>query len=169
MKKKVLIGLLAFALMLIFQASFYPAEAKTIDYQSPAFKAVASQFECDCGCGENMFDCDPSTCEVSTQFKKDIVNMMNKGWSKDKIRNYYVSIYGQSILAAPEKSGFGLTAWILPFVALGVAALVVLFVIRKWVKRNGTGESLITNESQEDEVENEILSSIIEEERKKYL
>ena len=42
--------------------------------------------------------------------------MMNKGWDKDKIENYYVNQYGEEILTAPERSGFSLVAWILPFV-----------------------------------------------------
>jgi cytochrome c-type biogenesis protein CcmH len=169
MKKKIYISLTVFVLMFIFLASLYPAEAQTYTNSSPAFKTIASQFQCNCGCGENMYECDPSTCDVSKQFKSDLLKMMNKGWSNQKIRNYYINIYGESILSAPEKSGFSLTAWVLPFVALGAATIIVVLVIRKWVKKNNTGESVSANENDEDEVENEILSSIIEEERKKYL
>jgi cytochrome c-type biogenesis protein CcmH len=167
LKNKIYISLLV--LLFIFQGSFLQVEAKTIDYKSAEFKAVASQFECSCGCGQDHYECDPNTCEVTAQFKKDIATMMNKGWDKDKIRNYYVSIYGESILTAPEKSGFSLTAWILPFVALAVAAAIIFFVIRKWVKNKTPDEDVIANDNEEDDVEREILSSIIEEERKKYL
>jgi cytochrome c-type biogenesis protein CcmH len=95
--------------------------------------------------------------------------MMNKGWDKDKIRDYYVKIYGESILTAPKKSGFSLTAWVLPFVALGAGAVALLFVTRKWVKKKDTDELVTEHKSNEDEIEEEILSSIIDEERKKYL
>lgn len=159
--------LLVFAF--IFQASFLTAEAKEIDYKSPEFKAVASQFNCTCGCGQDHYECDPSTCSLTKQFKKDLVAMMNKGWDKDKIRDYYVKIYGESILTAPVKSGFSLTAWVLPFVALGAAAIALLFVTRKWVKKKDTDELVTEHKSNEDEIEEEILSSIIDEERKKYL
>jgi cytochrome c-type biogenesis protein CcmH len=167
LKSKLTVALLA--LLFIFQGSFLHAEAKTIDYKSAEFKAVASQFACTCGCGQDHFECDPNTCNLTKNFKKDLVNMMNKGWDKDKIRNYYVKIYGESILTAPEKSGFSLTAWILPFVALGVAAAAIFFVIRKWVKRKGTDDSDTETTNEENDVESEILSSIIDEERKKYL
>lgn len=167
MSKKFMIGLLL--LLFIFQGSFIRADAKTIDYKSAEFKAVASQFACTCGCGQDHFECDPNTCSLTKAFKKDLVGMMDKGWDKDKIRKYYVNIYGEEILTAPEKSGFSLTAWILPFVALGIAALAIFFVIRKWVKKTGTNEPIIENDNEEDDIEREILSSIIEEERKKYL
>ena len=48
-KTKVFMGLLV--LLFIFQGSFLQVEAKTIDYKSAEFKAVASQFACTCGCG----------------------------------------------------------------------------------------------------------------------
>jgi cytochrome c-type biogenesis protein CcmH len=167
MKKKYYFGLLIMAFF--FQASFIHAEAKQIDYKSAAFKAVASQFSCTCGCGQDHYECDPNTCSLTKQFKKDLVGMMNKGWDKDKIRAYYVNIYGESILTAPEKSGFSLTAWVLPFVVLGLAAIALFFVIRKWVKKKGVSEPILVNENTKDEVEEEILSSMIDEERKKYL
>lgn len=167
MKRKFSIVLLMVGL--IFQASFFPAEARQIDYKSPEFKAVASQFICTCGCGQDHYECDPNTCSLTKSFKQDLVKMMNKGWDKDKIRNYYVKIYGESILTAPEKSGFSLTAWVLPFVVLGLAAVSIFFIIRKWVKRKGTEELSLENEIKRDDIEGEILSSIIDEERKKYL
>lgn len=167
MKNKLCIGLLV--LLFFSLGLYYPASAKQIDYKSAEFKAVASQFECTCGCGQDHYECDPNTCSLTKAFKKDLVTMMNKGWDKDKIRKYYVSIYGEEILTAPEKSGFSLTAWVLPFVALGGAAIAVFFVIRKWVKKKGTDELVSEDDSNKKDVESEILSSIIDEERKKYL
>jgi len=166
-KNKFYFGLLIVAF--IFQASFFSVEAKEFDYKSAEFKAVASQFACTCGCGQDHYECDPNTCSLTKDFKKDLVGMMNKGWDKDKIRAYYVNIYGEEILTAPEKSGFSLTAWILPFVALGAAAIGIFIVIRKWVKKKETDEPVIGSISEEDEIEGEILSSMIDEERKKYL
>ncbi len=167
MKKKIIFRLLLAAF--IFQVSFFHVEAKEFDYKSAEFKAVASQFACTCGCGQDHFECDSNTCSLTKDFKKDLVDMMNKGWDKDKIRKYYVNIYGEEILTSPEKSGFSLTAWILPFAVLAVAAAGIYFVIRKWVKRKRTDEPAAEHQNSEDEVEDEILSSIIDEERKKYL
>lgn len=167
MNRKFYFGFLLVAI--IFQASFFTAEARQIDYKSAEFKAVASQFACTCGCGQDHFECDPNTCSLTKDFKKDLVEMMNKGWDKDKIRQYYVNIYGEEILTAPEKSGFSLTAWVLPFVVLAAAAVAIFVLIRKWVKKKETVEPEPVSMSSEEEIEGEILSSIIDEERKKYL
>ncbi|MEH7120535.1 cytochrome c-type biogenesis protein [Neobacillus vireti] len=167
MRIRLYLGLLL--ILIIFQGSFIRAEAKEIDYKSAEFKAVAQQFACTCGCGQDHYECDPNTCNLTTEFKKDLVEMMNKGWDKDKIRQYYVNIYGEEILTSPEKSGFSLTAWVLPFVVLGFAAAAVFIIIRKWVKKNGNNVLLTEYQSTDDEVEEEILSSMIDEERKKYL
>lgn len=165
-KNKILLGVLV--LILALQWSFIHAEAKQIDYKSAEFKAVASQFSCTCGCGQDHFECDPNTCNLTKEFKKDLVGMMNKGMDKDQIRDYYVKIYGEEILTAPEKSGFSLAAWILPFAAIIGAGAALFFILRKWVKKKGeTGPSL-EDQNKKDELENEILSSIIDEERKKY-
>lgn len=167
MKTKFFTGLLILAF--IFQGSFLRVEAKEFDYKSPEFKAVAQQFACTCGCGQDHYECDPNTCNLTTEFKADLVEMMNKGWDKDKIREYYVNIYGEEILTSPEKKGFSLTAWVLPFAALGGAGAGLFFIIRKWVKRRGPEETVIETQELEEEIESEILSSIIDEERKKYL
>lgn len=140
------------------------------DYKSAEFKAVASQFKCTCGCGQDHYECDPSTCNLTTQWKADLVDMMNKGMDKDEIRKYYVKIYGEEILTAPEKNGFSLTAWVTPFVVLAGAGLGVFLVIRKWVRRKNNEESSLNMDEDliKDETENEILQSMIDEERKKF-
>ena len=167
MKNKIYIGLLLISFIL--QASNFQVQAKEFDYKSKEFEAAASQFMCTCGCGQDHFECDPKTCNLTIGFKEDIVEMMNKGWDKDKIREYYVNIYGEEILTAPEKSGFSLVAWVLPFAVLVIAGVAIFFIVRKWVKKKGPEELTSDIESVKDEVEEEILSSMIEEERKKYL
>ncbi len=67
--------------------------------------------------------------------------MMNKGWDKDKIRDYYVNIYGEEILTAPEKSGFSLTAWVLPFVALRRCRSCSILDDSKMGQEKGTGRT----------------------------
>jgi cytochrome c-type biogenesis protein CcmH len=140
------------------------------DYKSAEFKGVASQFMCTCGCGQDHYECDPSTCNLTVEWKSDLVEMMNKGMDKDEIRKYYVDIYGEEILTAPEKKGFSLTAWVFPFVVLAGAGSGVFLIIRKWVKRKNNDDvsSISTEGLEKDETENEILQSMIDEERKKF-
>ncbi|AGK54857.1 cytochrome c-type biogenesis protein [Bacillus sp. 1NLA3E] len=169
MNRKLSIGLLIF--LFIFQGALavFAAGNKNYDYKSKEFKAVGSQFMCTCGCGQDIYNCDMPGCSVSKTFKEEIVGMMNKGMDKDQIKNYYVNAIGEEILTAPEQKGFSLVAWILPFAVMGGAGTGVFFVIRKWVKKKGTNEQGQEETQSHDEVEEEILSSMIDSERKKYL
>ncbi|MGJ7921325.1 cytochrome c-type biogenesis protein [Neobacillus sp. LXY-4] len=169
MNKKFSIGLLM--ILFIFQGTFavLAADKSSINLKSKEFKAVASQFMCTCGCGQDHYACDMAGCKNTESFKADLVEMMEKGMDKDEIREYYVKALGEEILTSPEKKGFSLTAWVMPFAALGGAGTGIFFVIRKWVKKSESGAEMVADRQENDEVEEEILSSIIDEERKKYL
>jgi cytochrome c-type biogenesis protein CcmH/NrfF len=43
-----------------------------------------------------------------------------------------VEKYGVTVLSAPPASGFNLTAWIMPFAALAVGALMVVYFVRRF-------------------------------------
>ena len=52
------------------------------------------------------------------------------GWSKQRTLDWLVQQYGEEVLAAPPKHGFGLLAWVVPGVVLlggtGIAAVLAL-------------------------------------------
>jgi cytochrome c-type biogenesis protein CcmH len=52
----------------------------------------------------------------------------------DQIIKQYVDKYGETILSAPTKSGFNLSAWIMPFAALAIGGFGVRKVIQSWVR-----------------------------------
>ena len=138
------------------------------DYKSQEFKEIASQFMCLCGCGQDHFECNMQGCGLNDSFKAEIREMMDDGLGKDEIKDYYLNMYGEEILTAPERRGFSLVAWVLPFVALGGAGTGVFFVVRKWIAEGKGVEQIEANSADKDETEDEIVKSIIDEERKKY-
>jgi cytochrome c-type biogenesis protein CcmH len=71
-------------------------------------------------------------CGTAEQIKADIQNMINKGMTEKEIIDSYVAQYGQTVLAAPPRSGFNLTAWILPFAAFAFGG----FLLFKFLRRN---------------------------------
>jgi cytochrome c-type biogenesis protein CcmH len=155
-------------LQFLFVGAAYAAD-NDFDYKSEAFKEVASQFYCNCGCGQDHFECDPNTCSNTKSFKKELADRMKLGWTKDQIRDYYVKTYGEEILMAPQKKGFDMTAWATPFAALGVGGGGLFFAMRRWVGRNKKEiEEQTPEESDENKAENEIMKSMIDEERKKF-
>ncbi len=91
---------------------------------------VARDLICTCGCGKMLNVCDM---ESAKQMKVLIGEMIDQGQDKNQILSYFVEQYGESVLAAPTKRGFNLTAWVIPFVAMGIAIGVIYFVMAKWV------------------------------------
>jgi cytochrome c-type biogenesis protein CcmH len=55
-----------------------------------------------------------------------------QGKTQDEIIDDLVAQYGTSVLAEPPKSGFDLTAWLVPGVAIILAAIAIAFGLRRW-------------------------------------
>jgi cytochrome c-type biogenesis protein CcmH len=54
------------------------------------------------------------------------------GDTKSEIKDKLVDQFGESVLAAPPKSGFNLLAWVLPLAGIVLAAGVVGYVAYRW-------------------------------------
>jgi len=63
------------------------------------------------------------------------------GETKDQIKDELVAQYGTRVLAEPPKSGFDLTAWLVPGVAILIAAVAIALGLRRWRRtaRDGDG------------------------------
>ena len=63
------------------------------------------------------------------------------GKTKDEIKDELVAQYGTQVLAEPPKSGFDLTAWLVPGVAILLAAVAIAIGLRRWRRagRDGGG------------------------------
>jgi cytochrome c-type biogenesis protein CcmH len=59
-----------------------------------------------------------------------------QGKTEDEIIDDLVAQYGTSVLAEPPKSGFDLTAWLVPGIAIIIAAIAIGFGLRRW-RRSG--------------------------------
>jgi cytochrome c-type biogenesis protein CcmH len=60
-----------------------------------------------------------------------IRRLIAQGEDKQQIKDALVNEYGEEVLATPDSSGFDLTAWVLPLVALGGAVLGVTIWLRR--------------------------------------
>ncbi len=96
---------------------------------------VTKDLICTCGCGKILGECD---CDTATRMVAPIRGMIDQGQDRNQILSYFVGQYGESVLAAPTKSGFNLMAWVIPFVVMGIAMGVVYFVMAKWVLKGKT-------------------------------
>ncbi len=100
---------------------------------SPELKKVLEGVICQCGCNLDAYECQQTmTCSVSTAMWGQAELMIERGSSPEEALRLFAADYGERVLAAPTKSGFNLTAWILPFVAFAIGAVVLALALRRW-------------------------------------
>ena len=80
-------------------------------------------------CGTTL---DQSESPAAQQIKRVISHDIAAGKSECRIKDELVANYGDSILAAPRRSGFGLLAWWIPLGGILVAAMVVGVAAWRW-------------------------------------
>jgi cytochrome c-type biogenesis protein CcmH len=80
-------------------------------------------------CGTTL---DQSNSPAAEQIKRVIARGIAAGETKSEIKDRLVANYGESILAAPPKHGFGLLAWWLPIVGITAGAILVGIGAWRW-------------------------------------
>ena len=84
-----------------------------------------------------------------------------QGKTKDEIINDLVAQYGTGVLAEPPKSGFDLTAWLVPGIAIILAAIAIALGLRRWRRAGRTREEKAATSADQplDSAERERLDS----------
>src|ERR1051326_4515481 len=115
-------------------------------------KEIEEALTCQCGCGLTVHSCNHLSCGSGIPLKQEVLTLVSQGLSRDEILLSFRDKYGEKILSSPTTEGFNVTAWVLPFVALGAGALVVVFTVRRWTAASGeAGASLAARELTEAE------------------
>jgi cytochrome c-type biogenesis protein CcmH len=122
--------LLPLTLVLVLILAVWP-QAIAAD-EPPTVDEVARELISQCGSGMILADHD---CAVARSMKASIQSQIDAGKTKEEILDYFVSIYGEQVLATPRKSGFSLTAWVMPIVVIAAGAVVGGSVVWLWTRR----------------------------------
>lgn len=94
---------------------------------------VTGQIMCQCGCNLTVSACEQTmVCDISARMKKEALGLLKSGKDVDAVLASFSNDYGEQVLAAPTKKGFNLTAWIMPFAALGVGLVVISVALLRW-------------------------------------
>ncbi|MCC7431302.1 cytochrome c-type biogenesis protein CcmH [bacterium] len=69
------------------------------------------------------------TSSVAYEMREEIRKMLAEGKTEQQIKDFYVQKYGKRILAAPEMEGFGIAAYVAPwiFLLIGLGMIYLLF------------------------------------------
>ncbi|HEY6319176.1 MAG TPA: cytochrome c-type biogenesis protein CcmH [Acidimicrobiia bacterium] len=98
---------------------------------TPASRAseLATELRCpDCE-ALSVADSDSTSAEA---IRADLLRRTKAGESDAEIRQVYIDRYGESILLKPTSNGLGLIVWVLPVVALALAAVGLALAFAKW-------------------------------------
>jgi cytochrome c-type biogenesis protein CcmH len=115
-----------FVAVLVAALAFAPAAAACDLHPSQA--KLEGEIMCPV-CGTTL---DQSDSPAARQIKRVIAHGIAAGKSECRIKDELVANYGDSILAAPRRSGFGLLAWWVPLGGIVLAAAVVAVAAWRW-------------------------------------
>lgn len=118
--------LLACALLVALLAGSVPAAAApTLEDQ---VDAIAGELMCLVCEGQTVAE---SNSPLAIQMRTQIRERLAAGESREQILAYFVSQFGESVLAAPPKRGVGLALWLAPIVAFAVGLMVMARYLRR--------------------------------------
>jgi cytochrome c-type biogenesis protein CcmH len=121
-----------------------PAKSSTPSMSTEAMDELEHHIHCMCGCNLDIFTCRTTdfTCPVSPAMHRDVMALVNGGHSAQEIIDAFVDVYGERVLMEPKKSGFNLTGYITPFVALGGGAALIVALLKRWHRPEGEPASV---------------------------
>ena len=96
------------------------------------------QIRCQCGCTLDVYTCRTTdfSCQVSPAMHRDVMALVEGGYSAPEIIDAFVDTYGERVLMAPKKEGFNWAGYIVPFAALGGGAVAVAAVLKGMQRRS---------------------------------
>jgi cytochrome c-type biogenesis protein CcmH/NrfF len=99
------------------------------EYETPQINGIAKKLNCNCGCHLDMACVMPPSgvCPICKENKIKMANMLKSGMSEQQILDQYVKEQGPGVLVH-EPGILGVTG---PYIALGLGALALLFVIKR--------------------------------------
>lgn len=117
--------------------------------QSAGAAAVLADLEnalmckCEDKCGKVLINC---TCSTSDKTRAAFTKLLDSGLTVQQIIDMQVEEHGETILSSPTKSGFNLTAWAMPFVALLAGGFGVSKIIEAWKKKDAPNDLVAGDE-----------------------
>lgn len=119
---------------LIIIAMFLALQAFTTTAVAVEVRDVAGEFICNCGCNQMLNDCQM---QCGKDLRATIQTKIEAGMGRDQITKYMKTNFSEALLAAPEKTGFNLVAWITPFAVVVIGGVLIEVAIRRWTRRRG--------------------------------
>ena len=112
-----------------------PPKPSAMPSMPPADRdALEHGINCQCGCTLDVYTCRTTdfSCQVSPSMHRDVMALVDGGYTAQEILDAFVSVYGERVLMAPPKTGFNLLGYIVPSIALAIGAVVIALILRRY-------------------------------------
>jgi len=76
--------------------------------------------------------CETKACQ---DWRAQIRDQLSQGWTDQQIIDYFVTQYGERVLAEPQRKGFTSLVWFLPLTAVLIGTGVVYEILKSWRKQ----------------------------------
>ena len=99
--------------------------------------AVEHRIRCQCGCTLDVYVCRTTdfSCQVSPAMHRDVIALVEGGYSAQEILDAFVETYGEVALMAPKREGFNWAGYLVPFGALAAGGAALVTVLRRMQQR----------------------------------
>jgi cytochrome c-type biogenesis protein CcmH len=99
--------------------------------------ALERQIRCQCGCTLDVYVCRTTdfSCQVSPAMHRDVIALVEGGYSGQEIIDAFVDTYGEVALMAPKKEGFNWAGYLVPFGALAAGGAALVTFLRRMQQR----------------------------------
>ena len=125
------------ALLAAFVVALTVVAPAAASEQNPTLPELERELICPT-CHESLA---ASTSPIADRMRAFIRARIAAGDSKSEIKATLVDQFGESVLAAPPKSGFNLLAWVLPLAGIVLAAGVVGVLAYRWSRNRRPEEA----------------------------
>lgn len=94
--------------------------------------AIAKNLYCPV-CPNTPLDvCETQACK---DWRDQIRDQLAAGWSEDEIIDYFITQYGERVLAEPQRQGFSSLVWVLPVLIVAAGGGILWQVLDSWKNR----------------------------------
>ena len=126
-----------------------PREATTAADNDAAIQAIEKRLKCSCGCGLDIYTCRTTdfTCTYSPTLHKEVVKLAEQGNSDQQIIDAFIAQYGEAVLMAPPRRGFNLAGYFVPSIAIIIAGVFLVRVLRRWSRETQVAHAVTDERS----------------------
>lgn len=122
--------------------SFYPADAigqhsggnGTVEIRSETERQLFWSLICTCGCPRETLGTCP--CDIATQRREALRDLLGQGKTIEQAQDAYVSMYGSKSLAVPRNQGANRLLWAVPALAIVLGGWFAVYTLRRFQRRS---------------------------------